>query len=44
MGYQVGDVIANDFVVTEKEAGLFGLISDDCKLRMSHTAYQNITS
>jgi hypothetical protein len=43
IGYQPGDVVG-DQVIEESNSGLFGLISDDCKLRMSDFAYQNITS
>ena len=31
-------------VITKQNAGLFGLISDECKLRMSNELYLNITS
>ena len=44
IGYQKGEII-DDQVITVKEAGLFGLISDECKLRMSDEQnYKNITS
>lgn len=43
MGYQIGDIKENQ-EITERDMGLFGLISDDCKLRMSDPRYLEIMS
>jgi hypothetical protein len=44
IGYQMGDKISK-LNVTRERTGLFGLISDRCKYRMSNeVTYQNITS
>lgn len=44
MGYQIGDETEEGDVIDETTMGLFGLISDDCKLRMSDPRYQEIMS
>ena len=44
IGYKKGDFDEDGYIVPDHRLGLFGLISDDCKLRMSHPIYQNITS
>lgn len=43
MGFQIGDEKDGE-IITEKDMGLFGLISDECKLRMSDPRYQDILS
>lgn len=43
MGYQVGEIV-NDNEITIQNSGLFGLFSDECKLRMSDPNYNEILS
>jgi hypothetical protein len=43
-GYKVGEKDENGNVIDQDRAGLFGLISDECKLRMSDPAYLSVTS
>ena len=42
--YKVGEKDENGNVIDQDRAGLFGLISDECKLRMSDPAYLSVTS
>ena len=44
IGYKLGEIDSQGNRVTENSIGLFGLISDECKLRMSYEEYLNITS
>ena len=44
MGYVEGELDENGEIIDRNRAGLFGLISDNCKLRMSDPNYLNITS
>lgn len=44
VGYKVGQLDDDGLEITQDRAGLFGLISDECKLRMSDPAYLAITS
>ena len=43
MGYQVGEIV-NDNEITIQNSGLFGLFSDEYKLRMSDPNYNEILS
>lgn len=44
VGYQVGEIDDDGVRIDQDKAGLFGLISDECKLRMSDPAYLDVTS
>ena len=44
MGYKLGEIGPNNVRADENSIGLFGLISDECKLRMSYKDFLNITS
>ena len=44
IGYKLGDVDSEGRTVDENGIGLFGLISDECKLRIGHPDFLNITS
>ena len=44
IGYKLGERDSKGDRVTENSMGLFGLISDECKLRMSREEYLDITS
>lgn len=44
IGYKLGESDSSGNIVDANGIGLFGLISDECKLRMSYEEYLHITS
>ena len=44
VGYQVGELDESGVIIDQERAGLFGLFSDECKLRMSDPVYLDVMS